>query len=72
MKDTLEKQLQLLNYRRNEQKNANPEQATYSFINNIFRQKKAPFDKKQYSSFLDKQAEQQRLNKQQQRYMNEE
>lgn len=44
MKDTLSKQIQLINYRKQEDK-ANPEQVTYSFINNIFREKKPTFDK---------------------------
>jgi hypothetical protein len=72
MKDTLEKQLQLLNCRRSEEKSGNPEQVTYSFINNMFREKKAPFDKREYSQFLDKQAEEQRLHKLQQHFMSEE
>jgi hypothetical protein len=71
MKDTLEMQLQLLNHRRSEEKSSNPEQS-YSFINGIFREKKAPFDKQQYSQFLEKQAQEQRLNRQQQHYMSEE
>lgn len=37
MKDTLEKQIELIHYRRREDNKTNPEQATYSFINNIFR-----------------------------------
>ncbi len=71
MKDTLEMQLQLLQHRRSEEKNSNPEQS-YSFISGIFREKKAPFDKQQYCSFLEKQAQEQRLNKHQQHYMSEE
>lgn len=37
MRDTLEKQVQLLNSRRQEEGKVNPEQANYSFINGIFR-----------------------------------
>jgi hypothetical protein len=72
MKDTLEKQLELLNYKKNEETKANPEQASYSFIGNMFREKKAAFDKKEYAAFLAHQAEEQRNNKLQQRFMSEE
>jgi hypothetical protein len=71
MRDTLEKQVQLLNSRRQEEGKVNPEQATYSFINGIFREKKPSFDKKEYSLYLEKQAEQQRLNRLQQKYMSD-
>lgn len=55
MKDTLEKQLEVLHKKREEETKRNPEQANYSFISNIFRDKKPAYDKKQYSMFLDKQ-----------------
>lgn len=35
----------------------------------MFKEKKPAFDKREYSQFLDKQAEEQRLNKLQQHYM---
>ena len=37
LKDTLSKQIQLINHRKQEENKTNPEQASYSFINNIFR-----------------------------------
>jgi len=49
MKDTLERQLELLNYKKIEETRPNPEQISYSFIGNMFREKKAAFDKKEYS-----------------------
>lgn len=55
MKDTLSRQLQLLQHKRQEDK-ANPEQVTYSFISNIFREKKPAFNKQEYSLYLEKQA----------------
>jgi hypothetical protein len=57
MRDTLEKQVELHNYRKSEEGKVNPEQANYSFINNIFRDKKPAFDKREYSRFLERQAE---------------
>lgn len=71
MKDTLSRQVQLIHHRKQEDK-INPEQVNYSFINNIFRQKKPAFDRQEYSLYLEKQAEEQRLNRIQQKYMNEE
>ena len=72
MKDTLERQLEVLHKKREEEGKTNPEQANYSFISNIFRDKKPAYDKKQYSMFLDKQHEEQRMNKMSEKYMNEE
>lgn len=46
MKDTLEKQLELLHRKKEEEHRVNPEQANYSFISNIFREKKPAYDKK--------------------------
>lgn len=68
MMDTLSRQIQLINHRKQQDK-LNPEQVTYSFINSIFRQKKPSFDKQEYSLYLEKQAQEQRLNKIQQKYM---
>lgn len=45
MRDTLEQQLQLLHHRKQEENRVNPEQATYSFISNIFQNKRPTFDK---------------------------
>ncbi len=52
MKDTLEKQIQLINRKKIEDHRQNPEHANYSFIGSIFRDKKAPFDKREYSMIL--------------------
>lgn len=73
MRDTLEQQLQLLHHRKQEENRVNPEQATYSFINNIFQSKRPTFDKQEYSKILERQAEEQRLNRlKQDKYMSEE
>jgi hypothetical protein len=72
MRDTLEQQVEIHNHRRQEEGRPNPEQATYAFISSIFRERKAPFDKKEYSLFLERQAEEQRLTRRQQHYMTEE
>lgn len=72
MRDTLEQQVEIHNHRKQEEGRPNPEQATYAFISNIFRERKAPFDKKEYSLFLERQAEQQRLSRRQQQFMSEE
>lgn len=37
MKDTLEKQLEILHKKKEDEQRVNPEQHNYSFINNIFR-----------------------------------
>lgn len=72
IKDTLQRQIQLLHQKKKEQSLTNPEQNNYSFFNSIFRERKASVDKKEYNSYLQKQAEEQRLNKLQQHYMSEE
>lgn len=63
MKDTLEKQLEHLNKKRQQERGINPEQHNYSFISGIFRDKKPAYDKRQYSMFLDKQSQEQKMNK---------
>lgn len=72
MKDTLQQQLEMLNYKRMQETKTNPEQISYSFIGNIFREKKAAFDQKEYASFLTRQAEEQRNSRIQQKFMSEE
>lgn len=73
MRDTLEQQLQLLHHRRQEESRVNPEQVNYSFISNIFQNKRPSFDKHEYSKILERQAEEQRLNRlKQDKYMSEE
>ena len=72
MKDTLEKQLQVIHQKKEEEHKFNPQQANYSFISGIFRDKKPTYDKKEYSMFLDRQSEEQKKNKLSQKYMNEE
>ena len=46
MKDTLERQLEDLNKKKEEEHKINPEQHNYSFISNIYRDKKPTYDKK--------------------------
>lgn len=45
MKDTLEMQLQLQSFKKQEESRVNPEQANYSFIKNVFTNKRPNFDK---------------------------
>ena len=44
MKDTLEKQLEDLNKKKEDEHKVNPEQHNYSFISNIYRDKKSAYD----------------------------
>lgn len=73
MRDTLEMQLQLQNIKKTEESRINPEQANYSFISNVFTNKRPTFDKNEYSKILDRQVEEQRMNRlKQDKYMSEE
>jgi hypothetical protein len=64
--------MEMLQRRKEEEHRMNPEQASYSFISNVFREKKPAYDKKEYSMFLDRQSEEQRMKRLSQRYMSEE
>lgn len=57
MKETLDQQIKLHNQKGEEEKKTNPEDISYAVIGNVFKEKITPFDKRQYSEYLRRQAE---------------
>ena len=57
IKSTLDNQIKLNERRREEERKINPEDHSYGIIGNIFKEKGSPYDKRQYSDYLQHQAE---------------
>lgn len=72
MMHTLDTQLKVQNIRKHEEKQMNPEENSFRFIDNMFREKPAAYDKHKYSEELKNQAEQQKQRKKIHKYMSQE
>lgn len=72
MKETLDQQVKIYNYKKQSQKNTNPEDASFQFISDLYRAHPPAYDKNKYYEDLRKQAEEQRNRKKQANYMSDE
>lgn len=72
MKETLEQQVKIHNSRKNSEKQVNPEDYSFEFISNIYREHPPSYNKLQYEQELRKQAEEQQRRKKNLDYMSEE
>lgn len=71
MKKILDFQIEQQKHRIEEEKKANPEDVTYGVLRNIFKEKEIPFNKKEYSEYLRKQAEEHKEREKLNRYMSD-
>ena len=71
MKETLERQVKQHNMKKLQEKKINPEENSYGIIGNVFRERKATYDKNVYMQELQVQAQIQRQKKKQENYMSD-
>lgn len=57
IKSTLDHQMKVNEIRREQERKINPEDHSYGIIGNIFKDKGSPYDKRQYSDYLQHQAQ---------------
>lgn len=72
MKQTLHQQIERNTEQIKENSKTNPEDVAYHVINDIFKQKSIPIDKRAYSDYLKMQAEEHATRRKQERYMSDE
>ena len=72
VKETLDQQVQMHNFQKQEEQRVNPEQNSYSVIGTMFRNKVSPYDKKQYSEYLKNQAVEQKRRRNEWNHMTDE
>lgn len=57
MKNTLDLQIDIHNRKSEQEKQVNPEQHTYSVLGKMFQEKQSPYNKREYSEYLKRQAD---------------
>ena len=72
MKQTLNKQVENHQWKSEQERRSNPADASYAVIGSLFREKPSPYNKKEYSEYLRKQAEEQSNRKMKEKFMSEE
>ena len=72
MKQTLNKQVENHQWKAEQERRSNPEEASYAVIGNLFREKPSPYNKKEYSEYLRRQAEEQSSRRMKDKFMSEE
>ena len=70
IKSTLDDQVRYHSQQALNSKRSNPEEHSYSVIGNMFRERNSPYDKKEYSDFLRRQADEQNNRKRKWNFMN--
>lgn len=72
MKNTLDRQVEFHTYVNKEKNRFNPEENSYRALGGLFKDKPASYDKRAYSEYLKKQAEEQTNRKKKDQLMSEE
>lgn len=72
MKQTLDEQVKIYNYKKHSEKNVNPEDVSFGFIQNVFREHPPAYDKNKYYEELRMQAQEQKQRKRQANFMTDE
>ena len=72
MKETLDQQVRIYNYKKHSDRVVNPEEMSFQFISHLYREHPPSYNKHEYQQQLRKQAEEQRNRKKNLNYMSEE